>query len=201
MPYFQIKLFSMYLHTSDKHSLFHCSKSFFSVILWFYTSDCWTLPYANVVIANWSYFLYIIEQYHITFLHIGLAQPCTDKSNIKSWNTIRCLNKYIAPNSNMLDHQTPPQSPTKKRYSSSDIPKMVTPWNSPAVKQSIAKGCSNGCSLNWFIPSSSFQATPINGVNWKPVMVSLKKASNGLAKYMQKVWLGISFKIKNEIED
>ena len=85
---------------------------------------------------------------------------------------------------NTLDQNTA----TKNKYTGrpSTPTKMVARWSSRTVKRSLAKGCSNGCFLNWFTPSASFQVTHIDGLTSKPVMVSLDRVRDGLTNYIQK---------------
>ena len=64
----------------------------------------------------------------------------------------------------------------------------------------MAKGCSNGCSLNWFTHSASFQATLYWWCDLKANDGLTEEDSDGLTKYVQKVQFGIGFEIENEIE-
>ena len=62
---------------------------------------------------------------------------------------------------NMLDPQSH-HNPQPKRSSSSVTLIVIPPWNIHTVKQSMPRSCSNGYSLNWFIPSEFFQFSQVS---------------------------------------
>ena len=80
-----------------------------------------------------------------------------------------------------------PQSypnPNLKRSSSNGTLEIVAPsvalWNS-AWQRNVPRA------VPWIgsLPSQAFKSPRIDGVTWKPVMIWLKKASDGLTKCMQ----------------
>ena len=62
---------------------------------------------------------------------------------------------------NMLDPQSH-HNPPPKRSSSSGTLNMIPPRNIHTEKQFMPRGCSNGCSLNWFTPSELFQFSQLS---------------------------------------
>ena len=95
-----------------------------------------------------------------------------EQERFKRRNTLGCLDQYAAQNSKYARPQIP-SHPQPQRSSSSGTLNMIPPWNIHTVKQSMPRSCSNGCSLNWFIPSEFFQFSQLTNS-----LVSLKNAND-----------------------
>ena len=70
----------------------------------------------------------------------------------------------------------------------------------PAVRANASRSTLVGLPPDQYTAPNSEYIGHIDGVTWKSVMVSLKKASDDLTKYIQKAQFVIDFEIKNLIE-
>ena len=141
-------------------------------------------------------FTNIITQY----LPMNCISNTYIKSDVKCWNTLRCLDQYSAPNSKYAGPQSHP-NPNPKGLLPVAQPKWshhetVMLWNRlwlETVPMAVP--------LIGSLPPQAFKSPHIVGVTWKPDGVTKEIQWWVPLNVHKKLSLGLGFEIKNWIDD